>query len=274
MKIPFWNLTLLTFFALNSFGQGVLKFNKDDHNFGKVVEGPVVFFNFEATNKGNSPIVISNTESSCGCVVSEWTNKTILPNQKSIIKISFTTEGRLGVFTKNIEIASNAINKTYFLTVRGEVVEKGSIISTKTSNNKEAELAQNGRYNSEHKVLNDHNKQSNSNNAEMERRLNLQRPCKIEKGEVTDWNYSDPKESPNWRYMKFTVHKPKDNGDYEEINAELEFRVYRAGMFDSGKDRYYYLASRPKESSKYEKVEEALERMLRDCGCDNGFVMK
>ena len=119
---------------------------------------------------------------------------------------------------------------------------------------------------------------SNSNNAEMKRRLNLQRPCKLKKGEVTDWSYSDPNESPNWRYLKFTVYKPRDNDDYEEIDAELEYRVYRAGgglILSRKTDEIYYLVSKPNGSSaRYEKAEDALERMIKNCGCENGIVMK
>ncbi|MBA4850709.1 DUF1573 domain-containing protein [Emticicia sp. BO119] len=101
--------------------QGVLKFNKEVHDFGKVSEGPLATYSFEVTNTGTAPVVISNAAASCGCTTPEWSKDPIMPGAKSTIKVGYNTSGRPGAFTKTITVTSNAENATVILTIKGEV---------------------------------------------------------------------------------------------------------------------------------------------------------
>ncbi len=101
--------------------QGVLKFNKEVHDFGKVAEGPLATYSFEVTNTGTAPVVISNAAASCGCTTPEWSKDPIMPGAKSVIKVGYNTSGRPGAFTKTITVTSNAENATVILTIKGEV---------------------------------------------------------------------------------------------------------------------------------------------------------
>ena len=101
--------------------QGVLKFNKEVHDFGKVSEGPLATYSFEVTNTGTAPVVISNAAASCGCTTPEWSKDPIMPGAKSVIKVGYNTSGRPGAFTKTITVTSNAENATVILTIKGEV---------------------------------------------------------------------------------------------------------------------------------------------------------
>ncbi len=101
--------------------QGVLKFNKEVHDFGKVAEGPLATYSFEVTNTGTAPVVISNAAASCGCTTPEWSKDPIMPGAKSVIKVGYNTSGRPGSFTKTITVTSNAENATVILTIKGEV---------------------------------------------------------------------------------------------------------------------------------------------------------
>ena len=47
-------------FVMATQAQGVLKFSKENHDFGKLEEGPLATYNFEVTNTGTAPVVISN----------------------------------------------------------------------------------------------------------------------------------------------------------------------------------------------------------------------
>lgn len=101
--------------------QGVLKFNKEVHDFGKVSEGPLATYSFEVTNTGTAPVVISNAAASCGCTTPEWSKTPIMPGGKGTIKVGYNTSGRPGAFTKTITVTSNAENATVVLTIKGEV---------------------------------------------------------------------------------------------------------------------------------------------------------
>jgi hypothetical protein len=110
--------------------QGVLKFNKEVHDFGKVAEGPLATYSFEVTNTGTAPVVISNAAASCGCTTPEWSKDPIMPGAKSTIKVGYNTSGRPGAFTKTITVTSNAENATVILTIKGEVTAPSAAPTT------------------------------------------------------------------------------------------------------------------------------------------------
>ena len=111
-----------------------------------------------------------------------------------------------------------------------------------------------------------------NNNAEMERRLNLQRPCKVEAGKVPDWE--KPDEDIESRYIDFTVYQPKENGDYREIGCSIKQTHSRRGIFNNNINRIYYKVTSPDPSGEYDKFEDAMKRMLEMCKCENGYVNK
>ncbi|MFC2114695.1 DUF1573 domain-containing protein, partial [Bacteroidota bacterium] len=47
--------------------KAVLKFKKNKHDFGEIIDGVKVSYAFKFTNTGKSDLVISNCVPSCGC---------------------------------------------------------------------------------------------------------------------------------------------------------------------------------------------------------------
>jgi hypothetical protein len=121
MKKLFSTIAVVFAFVASIQAQGVLKFNKEVHDFGKLTEGPLATYNFEVTNTGTAPVVISNAMASCGCTTPEWSKDAIAPGGKSVIKVGYNTSGRPGAFTKTITVTSSAENATVILTIKGEV---------------------------------------------------------------------------------------------------------------------------------------------------------
>lgn len=124
-KLVFTFVTVL-FFAAAASAQGVLKFNKEVHDFGTLKEGPIATYSFEVKNTGNAPVVISNAMASCGCTTPEWKKDPIMPGATAAIKVGYNTSGRPGNFTKTITVTSNAENATVVLTIKGKVTPKAS----------------------------------------------------------------------------------------------------------------------------------------------------
>ncbi len=124
MKKVFFTLVSVLMFAAASYAQGVLKFNKETHDFGKLTEGPLATYNFEVTNTGTAPVVITSAQASCGCTTPEWSKDPIMPGGKSVIKVGYNTSGRPGPFNKTITVMSNAENATTILTIKGDVTPK------------------------------------------------------------------------------------------------------------------------------------------------------
>lgn len=95
------------------------------HDFGTVPEGPSVTHFFDFKNTGKEPLIIQNVSASCGCTTPDWPKQPILPGKNGKIKVVYSTEHRVGPFTKQIFIKSNAANpegkEVYELEIKGTV---------------------------------------------------------------------------------------------------------------------------------------------------------
>lgn len=101
-------------------------FNKTQHDFGEIDEGPKAKYNFEFTNNGTKPLVITDVRASCGCTTPHWPKKPVKPGETGKIEVVYDTKGRPGRFTKVVTISSNAgSNEKIF--IKGNVKKgKGS----------------------------------------------------------------------------------------------------------------------------------------------------
>ncbi|HMM12675.1 MAG TPA: DUF1573 domain-containing protein [Bacteroidales bacterium] len=101
-----------------------ITFAKVVHDFGTIYVGSDGSYDFEFTNTGKEPLILSQPRSSCGCTVPAWPRKPILPGEKESIKVTYNTTIR-GNFTKTVTVLSNATtNNAVVLTIRGNVVDK------------------------------------------------------------------------------------------------------------------------------------------------------
>ena len=100
---------------------GKLAFVSETHDFGEVPEGPTPEYDFEFTNTGKEPIVISKAQGSCGCTVPDWPKEPILPGKKGKIHVSYNTIGRPGPIQKDVYVTSNAQQSMMVLHIKGTV---------------------------------------------------------------------------------------------------------------------------------------------------------
>ncbi|MDQ3289821.1 MAG: DUF1573 domain-containing protein [Bacteroidota bacterium] len=125
IKLVLLGICLLSI-QVNSWAQGVLKFEKETHEFGNIPEGVQATYEFKFKNTGNQPVVISNVQPSCGCTTPDWTKEPILPGKSGKVKAVYISAGRPGAFHKSITVTSNASNPTLALFIKGTVVEPGA----------------------------------------------------------------------------------------------------------------------------------------------------
>jgi hypothetical protein len=111
-------------FILSLSAQGVFVFPEDKHDFGTVEELGPISYEFQFTNTGNAPIIISDVRASCGCTTPSWPKEAIAPGGKGVIKAEYNTAGRIGIFNKTITITSNATEGTKMLQIKGIVDAK------------------------------------------------------------------------------------------------------------------------------------------------------
>jgi len=100
----------------------VIEFEKDIHDFGKLITGEKGVCTFKFTNTGNSDLVISQVKSSCGCTVPRYPKEPIKPGESSAIKVTFDSSGRKGVQNKGITIVSNCQPNSTILRIKAQVI--------------------------------------------------------------------------------------------------------------------------------------------------------
>ncbi|MCC9073045.1 DUF1573 domain-containing protein [Flavobacterium sp. F-65] len=77
---------------------------------------------FVFVNNGNKPLIITNTQGSCGCTVPTSPKEPIAPGGKGVIGVKYATD-RVGAFTKTVTVTSNATGQpTKILTIKGTVL--------------------------------------------------------------------------------------------------------------------------------------------------------
>lgn len=101
--------------------QPVFTWTSTSHDFGKIKQGVPVTHEFEFTNTGDVPLIISTVQASCGCTVAAYTKDPVAPKGKGFIKATFNAAS-IGVFTKTLTVNANTEEGVVYLTIKGEVV--------------------------------------------------------------------------------------------------------------------------------------------------------
>ena len=104
-----------------------ISFEKDFHDFGKLISGEQVTYSFKFKNTGKSLLLISNVSTSCGCTVSAFPKQPINPGEGATIDVSFDSEGRHGLQSKTISVFTNTQPPTTTLRIQSLVVEPEDI---------------------------------------------------------------------------------------------------------------------------------------------------
>lgn len=107
------------------------KFETETIDYGKVSQNTNGERIFVFKNIGTQPLIITNIQSSCGCTVPKKPEKPIMPGENGEIKVSYDTK-RLGGFSKQITIVSNAVEPRKVIRIKGIVAEAGTLEKDKS----------------------------------------------------------------------------------------------------------------------------------------------
>lgn len=98
-----------------------MTFKDSVFDFGMIKEGDVVRHEYEFTNNGKNPLIISNAKGSCGCTVPEYPTQPVPPGKSGVIKVEFHSEGKIGHQEKSINITTNSNRGMHTLFIKGDV---------------------------------------------------------------------------------------------------------------------------------------------------------
>jgi hypothetical protein len=96
--------------------------NEGKFKFGTIDEGTKVTHDFEFTNMGTAPLVITNCKASCGCTVPEWSQEPITAGKSGKIHVVFDSEHKVGTQVKSITVTANTEPSRTVIALVGEVV--------------------------------------------------------------------------------------------------------------------------------------------------------
>ena len=127
MKIYIILISALIFFiSCNSSNNEEVKIAKSKmvldtttYDYGEMEWAAKGVCEFEFTNKGVEPLIITRVRSSCGCTVPTWTKEPIPPQGRGKIEISYNTRIE-GAFSKGIRIYTNE-GKYHIVRVKGKI---------------------------------------------------------------------------------------------------------------------------------------------------------
>ncbi len=110
---------------LNPEAEGpVISFQKDVHDFGKIITGERVSYGFRFTNTGSSPLLITGIRSGCGCTVGDYPKDPVMPGNEGRIHVVFNSSGRRGFQSESVRVLSNAEESVVTLRITAEVLER------------------------------------------------------------------------------------------------------------------------------------------------------
>tara|TARA_R110002050_G_scaffold83381_3_gene178197 strand:- start:6186 stop:6704 length:519 start_codon:yes stop_codon:yes gene_type:complete len=99
----------------------VFSFTEENHDFGAIEEGVIAKHDFEFTNTGDAPLIITNASGSCGCTVPSWPREPIAPGETGKIHVEFNSNSRTGNQTKTVTLSSNTVPNKKVLRISAQV---------------------------------------------------------------------------------------------------------------------------------------------------------
>jgi len=99
----------------------VMTFEKDVHDFGKIIQGEKVSYKFKFTNTGSSDLLITDAKGSCGCTVPEYPKSPVKPGASGVIDVVFDSTGKTGQQNKKVTITANTVPGTVTLAINGMI---------------------------------------------------------------------------------------------------------------------------------------------------------
>ena len=99
-----------------------IEFKTDVIDYGEIAKGANGVRQFEFTNTGEAPLIISRVQSSCGCTIPKKPEGPIDPGATGVIEVKYDTK-RIGPFRKTISVYSNASDMPTPIKIKGTIAD-------------------------------------------------------------------------------------------------------------------------------------------------------
>lgn len=103
--------------------QAIAQWNETTHDFGLFHESAgKQTCKFVITNMGDSALIITRVQTTCGCTVAKYTTDPIMPGEKGNIEVTYSPTGRPGPFDKSVWVYTNTSPNKTRLMIEGSVI--------------------------------------------------------------------------------------------------------------------------------------------------------
>ncbi len=99
----------------------VAKWDKIVNDFGEIAYNVPKTAEFNLTNAGKEPLIISSARASCGCTNLKYSQEPILPGKTSVVSATYNAASQ-GIFTKTVTVTTNADPNPVVLLIKGTVL--------------------------------------------------------------------------------------------------------------------------------------------------------
>lgn len=122
---PFRNiisaLALASCLTMNA--QGIASWMATEHDFGTFSELlKKVSCDIRFVNTGDSAIVITKVQPTCGCTASDFTREPIAPGDTATVSLTYSAVARPGQFQKDVFVYTSGTPRKTVLTIKGNVI--------------------------------------------------------------------------------------------------------------------------------------------------------
>ena len=99
----------------------VLEFDKTEHDFGNIENGTPVETVFTYKNVGESPLVVTDIKSTCGCTVpQDWDRTPLATGESSTFTVKFNGKGN-GMTTKSLTVVANTAKGNEVVRIKANI---------------------------------------------------------------------------------------------------------------------------------------------------------
>jgi hypothetical protein len=99
-----------------------ITFQKTEHDFGRVIQGEKITYNFKFKNTGTGDLIITRVSASCGCTAPAFTRDPVKPGDDGIVRVTFDSENRMGFQNKIVTVVSNSQPANQNLRIKAQVI--------------------------------------------------------------------------------------------------------------------------------------------------------
>jgi len=100
-----------------------IEFEETEFSTGKIVQGEIVNYTYKFENTGDSPLVISSVQGSCGCTIPRsWPKGKIFPGESGEIDVEFNSDNKFGEITVSISVIANTVPSLTQLIINTNIV--------------------------------------------------------------------------------------------------------------------------------------------------------